>query len=183
MLADDMYEFRKELEAKGIVFCYSGYMTEQILTGIGEAIKRKLQVDHADRHTTRTVFSVFVEQVQNVIRYSSEHETDDTPANFELRYGVMTVGRKDDQYFVACGNMVNTADVERLKASLTHIQSLDKEQLKAFYMETLKSDTPAHSKGAGVGFIHIARRATKGFEFDFSTLDETHSYFCLKAYV
>lgn len=182
MLADDMYAFRNQLAEEGIVFCYSGYMTEQILTGIGEAIRRKLEIDHTDRNTAMTVFSVFVEQVQNVIRYSSEHEGEGE-TNDALRYGVMTVGWKDDQYFVSCGNTVDSRDVERLQSSLTHIQSLNKEELKAFYKETLRGEVPSDSKGAGVGFIHIARRATKGFEFDFSPIADGRSYFCLKAYI
>ena len=183
MLADEMYNFRNQLHEQGIVFCYSGYMTEQIMTGIGDAIKRKLKIDQADRQTARTVFSVFVEQVQNVIRYSSEHEAEEGQPASELRYGVMTVGCKNDRYFVSCGNVVNTTDVERLRASLTHIQGLDRRQLRVFYKESLKADVPAKSKGAGVGFIHIARTASRGFEFDFSTLDDDHAYFCLKAYV
>lgn len=183
MLADEMYKFRNQLQEQGIIFCYSGYMTEQILTGIGDAVRRKLEIEQADRNTALTVFSVFVEQVQNVIRYSAEREPEDKANKSLLRYGVLTVGWKDEQYFISCGNLVDKDDVERLRSSLTHIQSLDKEGLKALYKETLKGATPAGSKGAGVGFIDIARRATHGFEFDFSKLDDDRSYFCLKAYV
>ena len=182
-LADDMYRFRNELQGQGIIFCYSGYMTEQVLTGIGDAIKRKLELEQADSGTARTVFGVFAEQMQNVIRYSAEREPQETGDGGHLRYGVLTVGRNDDRYFISCGNVIEKEDVERLRTSLTHIKSLDKEGLKALYKETLRGDPPDGSKGAGVGFIDIARRANNGFEFDFATLDDERSYFCIKAYV
>jgi hypothetical protein len=183
MLANEMYQFRDYLQEQGIVFCYSGYMTEQILTGIGEAVKRKLEVEDTDRKTARSVFSVFVEQVQNVIRYSAERESNDLDEESMLRYGVLTVGRQDEKFFIACGNLVEHDDIDRIRSSLEHIQSLDAEGLKALYKETLKGETPEGSKGAGVGFIDIARRATHGFEFDFSEVKDGRSYFCLKAYV
>lgn len=184
MLAKETYDFREYLQEKGIIFCYSGYITEDVLSGIGNAVKKKLEHEDADKRTSRGLFSIFVEQVQNVIRYSAEGEPTDVSSKAkDLRYGVLTVGKIDQHYFVSCGNLIVQKDVERLRKSLGHIQNLDKDGLKALYKETLKGETPEGSKGAGVGFIDIARRAENGFEFDFAKVDEDHSYFCLKAYI
>ena len=72
MLAKQMLDFRKSLYNEGVVFCYSGYMTENVLLSVGSVIKQKLAADSVDKKVVRGVFSVFVEQVQNVIRYSIE---------------------------------------------------------------------------------------------------------------
>ena len=101
----------------------------------------------------------------------------------DLRYGILTIGRLEDSFFVSCGNLIENQDVERLRAALSEVQSLDKEGLKALYKETLRGVTPEGSKGAGVGFIDIARRASNGFDFDFQSVDDKHSFFCLKAFV
>jgi len=184
MLAQEMYKFRDDLAAKGIIFCYSGYMTEEILTGIGGALKSKLALEQEEKTRARTLFAVFVEQVQNVVRYSAEREAMDEGQDAkELRYGVLTVGKKDNKYFVSCSNLIAQNDVERLNKNLGNIQSMDAQDLKTLYKKTLKGDTPEGSKGAGVGFIDIARKASHGFEFDFAPVDKDHSYFCLKAYV
>jgi len=184
MLAQEMYEFRDELAQRGIIFCYSGYMTEEVLTGIGNALKTKLEFEREERARARSLFAVFVEQVQNVVRYSAEREAsgakDDTK---ELRYGVLTVGKADDKYFVACSNLIAREDVQRLSKNLKLIQDMNNQELKTLYKETLRGETPEHSKGAGVGFIDIARRAIHGFEFDFLDINDDHSYFCLRAYV
>ena len=184
MLAKQTYEFRGYLQEHGIIFCYSGYMTEGVLTGIGNAIKKKMEIEDTDKRTSKGLFSIFVEQVQNVIRYSAEGVPEDADdADLELRYGVLTIGKVDKSYFVSCGNLIRNSDVGRLSASLEHIQTLDKDGLKTLYKETLRDKTPENSKGAGVGFIDIARRSERGFEFDFEKLDDDYSYFCLKAHL
>jgi len=184
MLAAEVYEFRNYLKDRGIMFCYSGYMTEDILTGIGDAIKKKLALDDADSKTARSVFAVFVEQMQNVIRYSVEKEPPGAPAGAsELSFGVLTVGKDGDDFFVTCGNKVASSDVARLEKSLTEIKGLDKLGLKTLYKQTLKGEVPEFSVGAGVGFIDIARKATRGIEFDFMDIDGDFSFFSLKAYI
>ena len=67
--------FRKELEDRGIVFSYSGFLNEDILSGIGNALRSKMTIDGTEEKISRAVFSAFVEQVQNVIRYSAETES------------------------------------------------------------------------------------------------------------
>ena len=181
MLAANMLELKKYLQDNGILFCYCGYMTEDILMGIGKAMKKKLELDDVDRKTSRSVFSVFVEQVQNVIRYSAEAEPDNEDA--QLKFGLLTVGQEESKVFINCGNVIRFEDVERLKTSLEKIKGLDKMGLKALWKETLKGEIPEGSKGAGVGFIAIARRAKGGIEFDFKKIDPSNYFFTLKAYI
>ena len=184
MLAKQMLDFRKSLHNEGIVFCYSGYMTEDVLLSIGSVIKQKLAADSVDKKVVRNVFSIFVEQVQNVIRYSMEEDTGGQQSEeIELRYGLLMVGLKEGQYFVSCGNLINKKNVETLREGLNHIQQLDKEGLKLLYKEILRGNVPEGSKGAGVGFIDIAKHATNGIEFDFTDYDDQFAYFSLKAYV
>ena len=184
MLAKDMLPFRQNLNDQGIILCYNGYMTEDVLFGIGSTIKQKMAIGKADKKVARGLFSLFVEQMQNVIRYSVEKEASGTgPDDVSLSYGMLVVGKEAERHFVACSNMVERNDVERLRSKLTQIQGLDETGLKALFRETLKGDAPEGSLGAGVGFIDIARRATHGFEFDFTDVDEQFSYFSLKAYI
>ncbi|MCP4383797.1 MAG: hypothetical protein GY798_20720 [Hyphomicrobiales bacterium] len=155
-----------------------------MLTGIGNAIRQTLESEQTDRRAVRGLFSIFVEQVQNVIRYSAEGVASNDSSNaLGLRHGIVTVGNLDDQFFVSCGNLIKKQDVEQVNASLTHVKSLDRDELKALYRQTLRGDAPEGSRGAGVGFVDIARNASKGFEFDFFSLDDEFSYFCIKAYI
>ena len=145
-------------------------------------MKSKLALDETDKKVARSLFSILVEQVQNVIRYSAEYDPPDD-ATSELRYGVLIIGQNGDKFYVTCGNMIRNEDVQRLSANLAEVQRMDKDELKARYKETLKGETPDGSKGAGVGFLDIARRARYGFEFDFFQVNDNHSYFSIVAYI
>jgi hypothetical protein len=191
MLANELFGFRSQLRRSGIMFAYCGYVTEPVLSGVGDALKQRLVIEDTDTKTVRSVFAVFVEQMQNIIRYSAEQG--DTPASVpeeagapsgavsELRYGIVTIGHEDDGYVVKAGNLVNKVDVGRLRAKLEQIRSADKDTLKAMYKETLKAEPEVGSKGAGVGFIEIARRASKPIAFDFAEVDDQFTFFALEA--
>lgn len=181
MLAANMLDFKNYLTENGIVFCYSGYMTEDILHGIGNALKKKLDLEEVDRKVRKAVFAIFVEQVQNIIRYSAERVPQDRDES--MRYGILSVGYAGKNIFVSCGNTVDNANAEQLKTALEKIKSLDRDGLKALWKETLKGETPEGSKGAGVGFIDIARQAKGGIEFDFVRLDAESMFFTIKAYI
>jgi Family of unknown function (DUF6272) len=187
MLASQLMEMRAMLHKQGVIFAYSGYVTEPVLSGVGEALKQKLAIDDADTKTLRSVFAIFVEQMQNIIRYSAERAQRAMPpaaelaALRELRYGILTIGKEGEDYVVCAGNLVEAADVPRLHARLTRISEMSKEELKALYKEQLRAEPEAGSKGAGLGFMEIARRATKPLEFDFTEIDRDYTFFALKA--
>ena len=184
MLAKSMYEFRHILHERGVIFCYSGYVTEPVVTGIGEALKRKLELEDTDTKTMRSVFAIFVEQMQNIVRYSAEREGQgpEDPKT-EIRYGVLSIGLENDKLFVACGNKIHRQDVERLNSRLAELRTADRDSLKDLYKKKLREPTEETSKGAGLGFIEIARRASEIIDFDFMDLDDNYAFFCLKAYV
>jgi hypothetical protein len=186
MLARDLFDLRATLRDRGVIFAYSGYVTEAVLSGVGEALKQKLAIDDMDTKTLRSVFAVFVEQMQNIIRYSAEREAGGSKANVaalaEIRYGVVTIGRDDGGAIVVrAGNLVSRDDVERLRAKLARVRAASKDELKAMYKETLKAGPDEGSKGAGVGFVEIARRAAKPIEFDFVDLGGEDAFFALQA--
>jgi hypothetical protein len=188
MLAPDLFELRKVLHRQGIIFAYSGYVTEPVLSGVGEALKRKLTIDDADTKTLRSVFAVFVEQMQNIIRYSAEKMSGSNPDGTEnplceIRHGILTIGKEGDEYVVYSGNLVERADVERLRSRLNKIRGMSKDELRALHKEQLRSEPEEGSKGAGLGFMEIARRASKPIEFDFTDVDDKHAFFSLKATV
>ncbi|MBL6932220.1 MAG: hypothetical protein ISR45_04670 [Rhodospirillales bacterium] len=182
MLIDKVTALRDHMNEEGVSFCFTGFMTEEVLSGIAQALKKKLELEKVDINTAKGIFSIVIELSQNIIRYSAEHKTSSTEHNdIDLRYGVLAVGHDENHHYVVCGNMVQKEDSERLSNSLMHIKGLDRKELKALYKQTLREGPPKGSKGAGVGFVEIAMRATQGFEFDFRENDDANVFFALRA--
>ncbi|OUS34536.1 hypothetical protein A9Q94_15660 [Rhodobacterales bacterium 56_14_T64] len=182
MFANQVYALRANLRDQGIVFAYSGYVTEGILSGVGDALKHKLASEDADTKTMRSVFAVFVEQMQNIIRYSVERlPPSDSKGGQDLSYGILTIGRETEDYVVQAGNLILNDDVEKMRNRLSALRDMNRDELKNAYKEQLRSTARDMSEGAGIGLIEIARRASKPIEYDFMHVDDEHTFFALKA--
>lgn len=186
MQANELNGLRTFMRGHGVIFAYSGYVNEQVLSGVGEAVKQKLVLEETDRKTMRSVFAVFVEQMQNIIRYSAEKvgDREENQDGKELRYGVLTIGQEEGVgYTVHAGNLIQRSDIGRLRERLSDLKSMTHDELRAAYKAQLKAGPDEFSKGAGIGFIEIARRASEPLDFDFAEVDDDHVFFALRARV
>lgn len=184
MLATEYLRFKRDINEKGIIFSFAGFLSEGVLFALGDALKQKMTIEETDANTAKKVFSVFVEQVQNIIRYSAERVSSEAETRrMELSSGVISVGRENERFFVVCANTIANDDAVKLKERLEKLRTLDKDALKAHYREKLKDPAEADSKGATIGLIEIARRSSAPIEFDFMELDQQNSFFCLKAFI
>ena len=87
-------------------------------------------------------------------------------------------------YSITCANKIENSKKEFLNKQLEEIKNMDKDSLKELYKETRKNGTTnKDSKGAGLGFIEMARKSTKPIEFNFEDIDEKHSFFSIKVTV
>lgn len=172
-----LYNYKQELKDQGIIFSFSGPMSHDIIEGIGSAIRIKIaEGENGDKNIALKVFSIFVEQVENVINYSVEKDSIDS----DMGFGIVVVGKKDDIYFISGGNKIPNEKVEKLETMLSNLISMDKEELKAFYKERRKAAKEGDSKGAGIGFIEMARKSTKPIEYNFIPVDAKYSFFTIK---
>ena len=122
--------------------------------------------------------------MQNIIRYSAEQlpataNMDPEHKSGDLRYGILTIGQEGSDYVVHSGNLIRETDVAPIRERLTAIQAMTPDQLKAAYKDQLKGTPGENSKGAGIGLIEIARRASRPIEFDFSRIDNENFFFAL----
>ncbi len=185
MTLNDMYKLQEIAKEEGVVFFYSGYFSQKVLLSVGEAIKQKMHADDVSMTTAKKIFTVFVEQVQNIIRYSTDRIQENiVQEENEFSYGMIIVGKSiNDRFYICCGNNILLKDKDRLRQNLEEIQHMDKDELKKAYKEKLKAGPDEHSKGAGIGFLEIARKATEPITFEFKDIDNNNCFFFLEAYI
>lgn len=172
--------FRQFAGGEGLLFYYHGYLSQPIVAAMGEALRSKLEAEDSGK-STRKVFSTFVELLQNIIHYAND------PADPDLTvpYGNVAVGRLGERYYIVSGNAVASAHVERLRDKLDAIRAMSEEEIKAEYKRKLRSEErDANSKGAGLGFLTLARDASEPIEYlfePFPGIAGALSFFYLKA--
>ena len=123
---------------------------------------------------------MYKRQAQNIIRYSAEKVSAAQASPIELSSGMVTIGTENGRFFIVCANTVLADDAPRLREKLERLQKMDKEQIKAYYKEQLREPPEETSRGATIGLIEIARRASEPIAFDFEPIDANAYFFCMK---
>jgi len=180
MLAERYKAFKALMDEQGIIFSFSGYLSEGVLYSLGEALRHKMTLEETDVTTVKKVFSVFVEQSQNIIRYSADKLVGSADQAVELSSGMVTIGRESGHFYIVCANTMRQDQVEKLRSRLETLRNMDKDEIKAFYREQLREAPDEESRGGTIGLIEIARRASAPIEFDFYPVDPDTSFFCLR---
>jgi len=176
----NMREYNEKFKELNISISYSGPMWDDGIKGIAEMVKTSLSSDDLSSKASKVIFSVFVEQVTNMLMYSAEKVQYGSPPNEEVSTGMLVLGHKGNTYFIQTGNAIKNESIEFIKNRIDHLNSLDKKELRQYHKEMMRGeDDNPESKGAGLGLIEIARRATAPIEYTFEPLDDNLSYFSM----
>lgn len=179
------YDIRDGFFDHDLFLTFSGPMSQDLMVEMGEILKAKMKLEGADLSTILKAFSILVELNQNIIRYSAESiaAAPDQKPDTTTGCGIIAIGSENNNYFILSGNVVENEDVARLTEILSCLNAMDDETLKQHYKEQRKKGPDETSKGAGLGFIEVARKTSGPMEFDFSEIDAKRSFFSLKAII
>jgi len=170
------------LDDNKIQVIFSGPVWADGVDSLAEIMQKCLEFDLFSFNTSQSVFSIFVEQINNILLYSAEKykKSDEEGKLHELSKGIFILGAEDSTYFMQCGNIVTSKAAEILKSRIDHINSLEKNELRQFYKECLKAENNnSESKGAGLGLIEIARRSSTPIEYELEPHDSKSLYFTM----
>ena len=90
------------MQDRKTVFCYSGPMTEDLLTTIANPVRHQLSDKETEEVVANRVFGVFIEQAQNIIRYSHQ-KTKSTGDSV----GTIAISIADDGFLIEAVNVVS----------------------------------------------------------------------------
>ena len=173
MKIEDIKAIRDTIAAAGVIFCYSGPVSQGLVEEVGQAVRLNVSSHAENRTIIERIFGIFIEQVQNIMNYSAE-QCD------SVRSGIVLVGKDANDFFVVCGNVVDDANKRKIECTIDEIEGKDKPALKALYKQKLKQTDIQIGKGAGLGLIDIARKASKPVEYCFQDMEIGHSFFSSK---
>lgn len=165
----DFKEFKRVAEANDVIFFFSGYFTQSVITTSVETIKSRLARSKASSATQRRLLSAFIELSQNVIHYSGDAATDESEDVDEMRFGTLCITEVGEHFGIMCANPIRAANAERLEKKLLILRDMTLEEIKAAYRKTLRSEGEEGSKGAGLGFLTVAKDASEPIEFAVET--------------
>ena len=183
----NMMEYYKMIHDNNISIIYNGPIWSGGVEQLGQTLRTRLEIEDLPLSISQAVFSIFVEQMQNMLHYSADKELfckEGSNEEFQISTGVFILGIKDKKYFVQCGNKILNDHVAPIRDQIDRLNTMDKVELRKYYKERMRAenDNP-ESKGAGIGLIEIARRASSKMEYDFTPMGDGYSFFTLYAMV
>lgn len=182
MQSIDLWTLRRQFEDANIQICFNGPLSHSIIEELGLAVKRYLENETPGSDKMMDVFSVYIEQTQNVRNYAQRKIAEGADA---ARFNAVTllIGRVADHYLVSSGNLVDVADLPALTSRIDHLQTLDATGLKALYKEERRKPRAEDALGAGLGLIDMARKTSVPLEYQVQPVDGNTVFFNLKAVV
>lgn len=167
---------------EGIVFSFSGLISQSLTAFMIKTVQEQLDETITDTTMKKAIFLISAEQLQNVMSYSKNKNLD-TKSQC-VSFGSFAVGfdKDKEKYFVTSSNEIDENDKEKITKSINFINTMQKEQLRKFLREQLRTAGNKHDRGAGVGFIEMAKRSSEKLEYSFEIFDDK-LYFHILTYI
>ena len=131
------------MQNRKTLFCYSGPLTEDLLTQISQPVRVQLSDKETEETVSKRVFGVFIEQAQNIIRYSEQK----TKATGES-VGTIAISVSGDGFMIEAVNRIDESKRDVLENTLMEISLKDQKELQEMYKKRLKEGPQKGSKGA-----------------------------------
>ena len=153
-----------------------GYITSNgIETHVAE-LKKYFKSNNIPVKISKHIFSIFVEQMNNVLMYSEENSKDST----DMLKGHFLFGENNKAFILQSINSVKNKNIDLIKKKIDHLNNLNRNEMRQYYKECIKSENlNPDSKGAGLGLIDIAKHSDAPIEYIFKPLNNDLSFFAM----
>jgi len=162
-----------------MVFVFNGIVTQDLIVSLGETIRGELSL-YTKPHLVNRVFAIFIEMAQNVMHYSDEKFYFDQKS---FGKGQLILLKNHEGFEIIISNRVNDTQKKFLIDRVNLVNNMNQNELKDFYLSTRRKKNIESAKGAGLGFIDIARRSGVNLNVDFENIDSFHHLFRLRVLV
>lgn len=163
----NLFNFYNELRNDSLSFIYNGEVSDDVTEGIIKLTDHNVSNIEGLAKIRKRVSFIMVECFQNLVRHG----------NSEEQGSLFSTRLIDESNYVSSINRIPINDIEVLREKLELINHLEKDKLKALYLEVLKGEGLSEKGGAGIGLIQIARKTGRPVDFDFENVDESLSNF------
>ena len=177
----DIMDLRNIFEDQNVMICFNGPFSHSVIEQLGEAVKNHLHSSHAPKDRIADVFSVFVEQAQNLKNYTTRTGSDLSQESSGAN-GTLAIAREGENYIVSSGNLVGAEDVERIRAFIDPLLEADGKELKTMYKRRLREPVE-EGDGAGLGFISMARKSVEPLRYSIKEQPDGALFFNISAVI
>jgi len=160
-----------------VILEYSGNVTFALIDRMLDKLIEVPAFKKIRRNIQKKLYGIFVECIENIYKNTGnglDYFSKDKKPSY------IRVGKQNGKFFISSGNIIANKRIKSLKNRIDMINDLDHEGLKSAYADILGKETLTVEEGAGLGLITIALRSGNKIKYNFTHLDDRHSYYEMK---
>jgi hypothetical protein len=167
-------QLERLLAENNVYLIWSGHFSSDVGKEVLSFTETKLTEEDVDSGLRRKVFSILVETLDNVAKYSPGRDP-------EEKYGmpVAMIRLVGNLYTITTGNLVLNSQVNPLKEKIDTINQYDKAGLKELFIKALTDQTIGSDSTGNMGLIDMARKSGNKLIYQFDKVNDQYSYYML----
>jgi len=171
-----MIKSQPVLENKKIID-FSGTIQYETIGELIHLFKNQVHTLGVQTGTYKKLLLVMIESLENIMKYSEcPAVTAETGKTFFPDFSI----RKDmNRYIISSSNPMQKQNISPLEKKLNHLNTMNQQDLKNFYKETITNGQFTEYGGAGLGLIEMAKISGKRMEYQFLPIDDLYARFSL----
>lgn len=170
----DISLLEKLMADNNIYLMWSGHISSDVGKEVLSFTETKLAEEDIEANVRKRVFSILVEILENVAKYSPGREAEE-----QFGMPVALIRMVGKEYTLTSGNLILDTQVDHLKEKLDTINTYDKVGLKELFRKSLSGQTISSDSTGNMGLIDMARKSGSKLEYQFEKVSDQYSYYTL----
>lgn len=167
-------QIERLMAENNVYLIWSGHLSDDVGREVLSFTEAKLNEEDIELTLRKRVFSILVEILENVAKYSPGKEP-------EKKYGmpVAMIRLENKIYTITTGNLIQNEKVDLLKDKLDQINENDKLGLKGLFSDSIAGQTLKTESTGNLGLIDMARKSGGKLVYQFEQINSQYSYYTL----
>ena len=167
-------QLERLMAENNVYLIWSGHISPDVGKEVLSFTETKLVEEDIESNLRKRVFSILVEILENVAKYSPGVAP-------EKQFGmpVAIIKMEDKVYSLTTGNLILNTKVDHLKEKLDTINKYDKVGLKELFRKSLSGQSISTDSTGNMGLIDMARKSGSKLVYKFEKINDLYSYYTL----
>lgn len=176
-----VYQIHQEMVNNRILLVYEGEVNQDITKAFTTMTQRNLEEDEGTSlPIKKRVYHVMVECLQNIGKHSDNIESGEPEVPGT---GIFMVSRSATGFNVITGNPISNTRMQEVAQMLEKVNSMNEEEIKAYYKQKILESRISEKGGAGLGFIDIVKKTGNKIDYHFEKLNDATSFLIIKTLI
>ena len=155
-----------------LLLTHFGEIKSDTITNLSEKAESKLFEIRAAKKNIKNIFNILIEGLQN-IKNHGELGPENNKISFFHMYDL------EDSFICNFSNLIDNNYIEKISKNIDHLNTLERPELKALYLETLTNGQISKKGGAGLGIIIMAMKSKNKIQYKTFSIDSNLSMLSL----